>query len=92
MIGLICLKELMLTQSMVHVSVLFVITGTFRYQPKVFDGCHNLIQKAKSFDDVAIVSVKINDYRIHLLYMSKDEATNLLRNADLTEKVEHYKT
>ena len=24
--------------------------------------------------------------------MSKDEAINLLRNADLTEKVEHYKT
>ena len=33
-----------------------------------------------------IVSVKENDYRIHILYMSKDEAINLLKNADLTEK------
>ena len=27
-----------------------------------------------------------NDCRIHFLYVSKDEAINLLKNADLTEK------
>ena len=27
-----------------------------------------------------------NDYIIHFSYMSKDEAINLLRNVDLTEK------
>ena len=35
-------------------------------------------------NNVSIVTVKGNDYRIHLLYMSKEEAANLLRNADLT--------
>ena len=41
-----------------------------------------------SFTDVATVSVTGNDYRIHFLYMSKDEAIiNLLRYADLTEKM-----
>ena len=45
-----------------------------------------------SFNDVAIVTVKETDYRIHLLYMSKDEVINLLRNADLAEKTEPYKT
>ena len=39
-----------------------------------------------SFTDIAIVSVKANDYRIHFWYMSKDEAINLLRNTDFTEK------
>ena len=39
-----------------------------------------------SFNDVAIVSAKGNDYRIHLWYMSKDEVINLLKGADLTEK------
>ena len=39
-----------------------------------------------SFNDFAVVFVKGNDYRIHFLYMSKDEAINLLRNVDLTEK------
>ena len=47
---------------------------------------HDLIQKAMNFNDVAIVTVKENDYIIHFLYMSKDEAINFLRNADLTEK------
>ena len=30
-----------------------------------------------SFDDVASVSLKGNDHRIHLWYMSKDKAMNL---------------
>ena len=37
-------------------------------------------------NDVGIVSVKGFGYRIHFLYMSKDEAINFLRNADLTVK------
>ena len=36
--------------------------------------------------NVIFVSVKGNHYRIHFGYMSKDEAINLLRNGDLTEK------
>ena len=38
-----------------------------------------------SFNDVSIVSVKHNNYKIHFWYMNKDEVINLLRNADLTE-------
>ena len=40
---------------------------------------------AISVNDAAIFPVKRNDYRIHFLYLSKDEAINLLRNADLIE-------
>ena len=39
-----------------------------------------------SFNDAAIVYVNGNDYRNHFLYMSKDEAINVLYNADLSEK------
>ena len=55
----------------------------FKFQPEV---CNDLIVKAMNFNDVPIVTVKENYYEIHFLYMSKDEAINLLRNADLTEK------
>ena len=44
------------------------------------------MQKAMNFNDAAIVTVKGNGYWIHFLYMGKDEAINLLKNADLTEK------
>ena len=37
-------------------------------------------------NDIAILSVRGNDYRIHFLHMIKDEAVNLLRNAGLSEE------
>ena len=46
-----------------------------------------------SLNDVAFVSVKGNDDRIHIWYMSKDEAINVLKkNTDLTAKVDHFKS
>ena len=54
----------------------------FGFEPKVCDSCHDLMQKAI----LTGVFFKENDCRVHFLYMSKDEAMNLLRNVDLTEK------
>ena len=44
------------------------------------------MQKAISFNDVAIVYVKGSAYRIHFWYMSKDDAINMMNNASLIEK------
>ena len=62
-----------------YLSLIVLSCGNFRFDLKVCNGCHDLMQKAKSFNDVAIVSVKGNDYRIHFLYMSKDEAINVFK-------------
>ena len=40
-----------------------------------------------NFNDVAIVSVKGNDYRIHFWYMSKYDAINIIHNSSLNEKI-----
>ena len=48
------------------------------------------MQKALNFNDVAIISVKGSDYRIHFWYMSKNDPINTVRNSDL-KKVDHYK-
>ena len=37
----------------------------FTCEPHLCNGCHDLMEKAMSFNDVAIVSVKGGDYRIH---------------------------
>ena len=37
----------------------------FKYEPYYSNGCHDLMQIAKSFHDVAIVYVKRSAYRIH---------------------------
>ena len=44
------------------------------------------MQKVTRINDVAIISAKENHYRINFLYMIKDKAINLFRNADLAEK------
>ena len=57
----------------------YFIETKFKFQLEVRNVYHDLTQEAKSFNDVAIVSVKRNGYRIHFLYMIKDKATNLLK-------------
>ena len=47
---------------------------------------HDLIQKAMSFNNVAIVYVKGSAYRIHFWYMSKDDAINIMNGSNLVDK------
>ena len=54
-----------------------------RFQSKKCDGCHDLLM---SFNNVEIVFVKGNDYRIHFWYVSKDEVINIMKNSNLKEK------
>ena len=44
------------------------------------------MQRAMSFNDIAIVSVNRSDYRIHFWYMSKDNAINIMNNSNLNKK------
>ena len=64
----------------------YFLDSGFKYKPYICNGCHNLRQKAMNFNDVAIVSIKGSDYRIHFWYMSKDDAINIIKNSDLKEK------
>ena len=64
----------------------YFLDKNFKYEPYLCNGCPNLMQKAMSFNDVAIVSIKESDYRIHFCYMSKDNAINLLNNSVLDNK------
>ena len=48
----------------------------FDYEPYLCNGCHDLMQKAMNFNNVAIVSTRGSDYRIHFWYMSKGDKGN----------------
>ena len=39
-----------------------------------------------NFNDVTIVYIKGNDYRIHFWYMSKNDAIILMTNSNLNDK------
>ena len=68
---------------------LYFLDKNFNYEPYLCNGCHDLMQKAMSFNDVTIVSIKGSDYRILFWYMSKSGAINLLNNSVLHNK-EYY--
>ena len=65
----------------------YLVDISFRFQPKVCNACRDLMQKSMSFNGVATVSLKGNDHIIHFLYMSKDEAINVLESAELRKKM-----
>ena len=46
------------------------------------------MQKAMNFNDVAIVSIKGNDDKIHFWHISKNDAINIMNNFSLSEKNE----
>ena len=58
----------------------------FKYQKYLCNGCHDLMQKAMSFNNVAIVYVKGSTYRIYFWYMSKDNAINIMNGSNLMDK------
>ena len=59
---------------------------SFQYEPYLCNGCHDLMQKAISFKNVAIVYIKGNAYRIHFWYMSKNDAVNIINGSNLADK------
>ena len=58
----------------------------FKYEKYLCNCCHDLVQKAMSFNNVAIIYVKGSAYRMHFWYMSKDDAINIMNGAILIDK------
>ena len=59
----------------------------FTYELYLCNGCHGLMQKAISFNDVAILCIKGSAYRIHFWYMSKDDTISIMNNSNLIDKM-----
>ena len=58
----------------------------FKYEPYLCNGFHDLMQKAMSLNNVAIVYVKGIAYRINFWYMNKDDAINIMNGSILADK------
>ena len=65
----------------------YFVDKNFNYKPYLCNGCHNLMQKAMNFNDVAIVSINWRSYRIHFSYISKNDAITLMNNSNLIDKM-----
>ena len=59
----------------------------FKYEKYLCNDCHDLMQKALSFNNVAIVYVKWSAYRINFWNMTKNDATNIMNGSNLVGKI-----
>ena len=58
----------------------------FKFQPNICNRFHDLLMMSMSLSDIAIVNIKGSDYCCIISLISKNEAINLMQNADLTGK------
>ena len=65
---------------------------SFKFQPNVCNRCHDLLMMSMNLSDIAILNIKGSDFRCIISLISKNEAINVMQNADFTKKAEHYKT
>ena len=59
---------------------------SFKFQPNVCNRCHELLMTSANLSDIAILNIKSSDYGCIISLNGRNEAINLLQNADLTKK------
>ena len=70
----------------------YFLNKRFQFQPNVCNWCYDLLMMSMNLMDIAILNIKSADHCSIISGISKSEAIHLMRNIDLSEKVEHYKT
>ena len=97
MIELTFLKELMLVQQANQKSVIFATIGIFQIKALSFNQMsanryRDSLTMSINLSNIAILNIKGSGYHCIINGISKNEVMNLLQNADLTNKVEYYRT
>ena len=70
----------------------YFLNYSFKFQTNVCIRCHDLLMMFMNLNNVAILNIKGFGYHCIIGLISKNEDINLIQNADLTKKAEHYKT
>ena len=69
----------------------YLINENCNYQKHLCNGCHDMSLKANSMHNLAIGYNNGNAYRINFVFMSKNDALNLIKNAVIISKKGYYK-
>ena len=65
----------------------YFLNKDFKFQPNIADSrCHDLLMMSMNLSDIAILNIKSVDYHCIISRISKNEAINVMQNANLTEK------
>ena len=88
---MIFLKVLIFKNVKKHLeNVVYVISlllnKNFNYGLYLCSGCHDMSLKAISMKNVAIINHNGNTYRVNFAFISKKDASNLIKNATIIDK------
>ena len=64
----------------------YFLNFSFTLQPNACNRCHGLLMMPMNLNDIAILNIKSSDYCYIISLISKNEAINVMQNADLTRK------
>ena len=64
----------------------YLLSFSFKLQPNVYNRCHDLLMTSMNLSNIAILNIKGSDYDCIIILISKNEAINLMKNDDLTQK------
>ena len=64
----------------------YFLNKNFNYQTYLCDGCHDISTKATSMQNLAIIYHGRNAYRVNFVFMSKNDAFNLIKNSNIIDK------
>ena len=59
---------------------------SFTFQPNVCNRCHDLLMISMNLRDIAIFNIKGSDSHCIISLINKNEALNIMQNADMAEK------
>ena len=59
----------------------YFLDNNFNYGPYLCNGCYDMPLKAISMKNLAIINHNGNHYRVNFAFISKKDASNLIKNA-----------
>ena len=64
----------------------YFLSKNLKFQPNVCNRCHDLLMMSMNLSNIVILNIKDSNYSCIISGISKNEAINLMKNIDLTEK------
>ena len=64
----------------------YFLNKNFNYQMYICDGCHDISIKAISMQNIAIIYHGGNAYRVNFMFMSRNDAFNLIKSSIIIDK------
>ena len=63
----------------------YFLNYSFKFQPNVYNRCHDLLMMSMELSNISILNIKGSDYHCIISLISKNEVINYIKNVDLTQ-------